>query len=227
MSAALPESFTSAADRQSASVRFALPLSTRAALATLLARHRVLIVPGWNNSGARHWQTLWQNEFPSIRRVEQREWANPDPDEWVATLDAAVRAEKKPAILVAHSLGCITVARWAEAQRDAANGTWPVAGALLVAPADIERPTAHSALKSFAPVAISRLPFAARLVASSNDPCCSEVRARDLARQWGAGFSLVEGGGHINADSGLGFWPQGLSLLAWMSGHTSVTGRES
>lgn len=197
--------------------RAALPLSTRAALAALLARHRVLTVPGWNNSGPAHWQTLWEQEFPALQRVQQREWATPDPDEWVATLHAAVQASRRPTILVAHSLGCVTVARWAAAHK-ATGRTWPVVGALLVAPADVERPEANPALHAFAPIVTARLPFGARVVGSTSDRCCSEQRARELARQWGAGFSLVENGGHINAESSVGAWPQGLALLAWLNG---------
>lgn len=201
-----------AADRLRAA-RDALPLSTRAALATLLVRHRVLVVPGWNNSGPEHWQTRWQQEFPAIERVEQGNWAAPDPDDWVRNLDRAVRGSRRPVVLVAHSLGCVTVARWA-AQT---GNTWPVAGALLVAPADVERAEAHAALQPFAPLARRRhLPFTARVVGSSNDPCCSEQRARELARDWGAGFTCLRNGGHINVASGHGHWPQGLALLAWL-----------
>lgn len=205
------------AESVSRPTRAALPLSTRAALAALLARHRVLMVPGWNNSGPAHWQTLWEQEFPALKRVQQPEWANPDPDEWVATLHDAVQASRRPTILVAHSLGCVTVARWAAAHK-ATGHTWPVVGALLVAPADVERPEANPALHAFAPIASARLPFGARVVGSTNDHCCSEQRAREFARQWGAGFSRVENGGHINAESSVGAWPQGLALLAWLNG---------
>lgn len=205
------------AESVSRPTRAALPLSTRAALAALLARHRVLTVPGWNNSGPAHWQTLWEQEFPALTRVQQREWATPDPDEWVATLHDAVQASRRPTILVAHSLGCVTVARWAAAHKETGR-TWPVVGALLVAPADVERPGANIALRAFAPIATERLPFGTHVVGSNNDRCCSESRAREFARRWGAGFSLVENGGHINAESGVGAWPGGLAKLAWLNG---------
>lgn len=191
-----------------------LPLSTRAALASLLARYQVIVVPGWNNSGPGHWQTHWENEFPALQRVRQKNWAAPDPVDWVDTLDQTIRRSRKPVVLVAHSLGCITVARWA--MRNSTE-TWPVVGALLVAPADVERSDVAPALRPFAPIAHGRLPFVSHVVGSNNDPCCSEVRARELASHWGAAFSLVRDGGHINADSGLGGWPQGLSMLAWMT----------
>lgn len=205
---------------QPAPARDALPLATRGALAALLSRHRVLIVPGWNNSGPAHWQSRWQAEFPSMQRVHQEDWAQPDPAAWTAMLDAAVRQSSRPAILVAHSLGCITVANWVR-DHAARDGAWPVVGALLVAPADVEREDAPSPLRPFAPIARLPLPFVTRLVASNNDPACSEARARALAATWGAGVTLLDRGGHINADSGLGAWPYGLSLLAWLQGAAS------
>ena len=39
------------------------------------------------------------------------------------------------------------------------------------------------------------------------------ARARLFAEHWGSRLVVVPGAGHINADSGLGDWPQGLKLL--------------
>lgn len=216
MSAAFDESTYSRDLPWQMAVRLALPLSTRAALAGLLARHRVLLVPGWNNSGPAHWQTLWQAAFPALERVEQREWARPGREDWVDTLDRSIRRERRPVILVAHSLGCVTVAHWAARELGQGRDAWPVAGALLVAPADVERPSANDALAPFSPIPRQPLPFASQVVGSSDDPCCSEERAREMAAGWGACFTCVRQAGHINADSGIGFWPQGLAMLAWL-----------
>lgn len=198
------------------SARMALPLSTRAALAGLLARHRILLLPGWKDSGPAHWQTLWQQEFPGMERVVQRDWLQPDPDAWVGALDEHLRASRQPAVVVAHSLGCVTLARWAAQRGRTAAQAWPLAGALLVAPADVERLDVPTPLRRFAPIARRPLPFPACVVASSNDPCCSEDAARALASAWRASCVVLPDAGHINADSALGSWPHGLSLLAWM-----------
>lgn len=99
---------------------------------------RYLIVPGWQGSPEDHWQTHWQNSLPNSARVEQADWLTPRREDWVAALAEAIAADSTPVILIAHSLGCITVAHWA--------ATAPlqflrqVRGALLVAPADVERP---------------------------------------------------------------------------------------
>jgi predicted alpha/beta hydrolase family esterase len=50
-------------------------------------------------------------------------------------------------------------------------------------------------------------------VASRNDPFCRWPRAEQLARDWGAELIDLGEAGHINADSGLGDWPQGQAWL--------------
>jgi hypothetical protein len=61
---------------------------------------------------------------------------------------------------------------------------------------------------------LTRLPFAATVVASADDPYVAFGRARVFAAGWGA--NLIDAGvaGHINAASGLGEWPAGQRVLA-------------
>ena len=87
----------------------------------------MLIVPGLGDSGPGHWQTLWENEHPEYRRVTQRDWNDPDLNEWAASIDRAIRNSAAPSVLVAHSFGCLAVARRAAICRDG------ILGALLVA----------------------------------------------------------------------------------------------
>lgn len=170
-----------------------------------------LIVPGLNNSGAGHWQSLWQGLLRNSRRAELGDWGAPDRTEWVAALDEAIKSLAPPVIICAHSLGCHAVAWWA-ALKAKADG-FPVAGALLVAPPDCERREKLPRASGFAPMPFARLPFPSFLIASRDDEYASIEDSRGLARNWGARF--IDGGrlGHINADSNLGLWPQGLTLL--------------
>jgi uncharacterized protein len=167
----------------------------------------VLVVPGWTGSGPAHWQTLWQWAHPRWSRVEQEDWDRPDPSAWTATLRAAVRASPAPPVLVAHSLGSLTVARCA------AEGPAPVAGALLVAPADVERSDTPEELRSFAPVPTAPLPFPSIVVASRSDPYLDWQRAVDLAVAWGSRLHDAGMAGHINTEAGFGPWSEGLTLL--------------
>ena len=99
---------------------------------------RYLIVPGWQGSPDDHWQSHWQNSLPNSARVEQADWLTPRREDWVAALAEAIAADSTPVILIAHSLGCITVAHWAATAPS--QFLRQVRGALLVAPADVERP---------------------------------------------------------------------------------------
>ncbi|WP_195827917.1 RBBP9/YdeN family alpha/beta hydrolase, partial [Bordetella pertussis] len=89
-----------------------------------------------------------------------------------------------------------------------------VAGALLVAPADVERPGAPAAIAAFGPVPRQSLPYQSVVIASDDDPYCRLERARQFAQDWGSRLVVLQGAGHINADSQLGAWPQGLKQLA-------------
>ena len=166
--------------------------------------HRIVIVPGWRNSGPDHWQSLWAAQLPHAERVEQEDWLVPHREPWVAALEAQVLSQPGPVVIVAHSLGCITAAHMGQ------EASARVSGALLVAPADPER---RAQLADFAPVPYAPLPYRSVLVASSNDPFCPIRRAGAYARAWGSEFVRLNDAGHINVDSGHGHWPLGLALL--------------
>lgn len=169
---------------------------------------RILLLPGLYDSGPDHWQSLWERNHPAWRRVRQREWTSPRCADWVAALQEAISASDTPVILVAHSLGCCLVVHWALHHKGL------VKGALLVAPPDVEAPTFPAHVTGFTPTPLTRLPFPATVVASTNDPFCSLACARSFADHWGARLRVLGPLGHINERSGLGAWPAGLKLVA-------------
>ncbi|OCT22559.1 alpha/beta hydrolase [Pseudomonas putida] len=177
---------------------------------------RYLIVPGWQGSPDNHWQTHWQRSLPNSARVEQQDWLTPQRRDWVQALEQAIDAERSPVILIAHSLGCITVAHWAAQASPALLRR--VRGALLVAPADVERPTCAPALRNFAPIPLHALPFPSQVVSSDNDPAVSVPRALYLAKAWGAEAGLLSNAGHINVKSGHERWEQGFAYLYRLQG---------
>ncbi|MGK6321688.1 RBBP9/YdeN family alpha/beta hydrolase [Sphingomonas sp. DT-51] len=171
----------------------------------------VLTVPGLGGSGPSHWQTLWEKSRPDTARIELGMWDRPHRNAWVTKIDQAVASARAPVILVAHSLGCVAVAWWASLSPQPYG--WPVAGALLVAPADVDRAGVAPELAPFAPSPKQPLPFPSIVVASSDDPWVTLDRAHSLAVDWGSHFIDYGACGHINAASGLGHWPDGLELL--------------
>lgn len=169
---------------------------------------RVLLLPGWQNSGVGHWQSLWEVQHGD-HRVAQHDWLRPLRGDWSARLEEEVIAAPGPVLLAAHSLGCILVAAWAAHSQN----TNKVSGALLVAPGDVERMDLRQQIPGWAPIVRQRLPFASILVGSTNDPYCSAERAQSLAQSWGARYIELGARGHINAESDLGAWPEGRAWL--------------
>jgi predicted alpha/beta hydrolase family esterase len=171
-------------------------------------RPPLLLVPGWENSKPAHWQSLWEAATPGARRAEMPDWYVPELAGWVAALEKAIAACPTPPILACHSLGCITLAHWTvQHQR-------PVHAALLVAPADVDRPTCPEPLRGFAPIPLLRLPFPTHVVTSEDDPYLNPDRAEEFATAWGSAFTRLRTGGHFNATSGYGPWAFGEELLA-------------
>jgi predicted alpha/beta hydrolase family esterase len=174
----------------------------------------LLVLPGWQNSGPRHWQSRWEALYGDVR-VEQSDWMHPLRGDWMMRLDEAIgeleATEESPQVaLVAHSLGCQLVAAWAAHSRK----TGRVRAALLVAPPDVEREEVQYALHSFTPIVRVLLPFPALAVISSDDPFCAPERALAMAADWGARTLEAGPRGHLNSDSGLGDWAEGRQLLA-------------
>ena len=185
-----------------------------------------LLVPGLGNSGPTHWQTLWETQRGDCQRVELGMWDKPHRNTWVNQMNLAIRAAHGPVVLVAHSLGCIAVAWWAQLERSAGCGR--VTGALLVAPPDTDFFPLDDRLLAFAPTPATPLPFPSILVASRNDPWLGFHAARRLARVWGSRFADAGEAGHINADSGLGAWHEGqqlLDLLLQADGNPALSAR--
>jgi predicted alpha/beta hydrolase family esterase len=136
---------------------------------------RVLLLPGWLDSLPPHWQARWQAEH-GFEKVEQDDWQWPRRGDWMARLDDVLLAGERPALLVAHSLGCQLVASWAAHSRHTAR----VAGALMVAPPDTEREDMPPQLFNWRPVSRRPLPFPGVVVLSTTIPSAP----RTAAERW-------------------------------------------
>jgi len=175
--------------------------------ASALAPFRVLIAPGLHNSGPGHWQSRWQLLNPAFERVRQADWAQPDLARWAARIDHHRHhgRDQRPVLIVAHSFGALATAY------SVARDPHGVAGVLLVAPADPDKFQVAAHLPQQA------LPVPSIVVGSRNDPWMTLEKAGLWARRWDS--VLVDAGalGHINAESNLGDWPQGLETLYFLA----------
>ncbi|MDD4991917.1 MAG: alpha/beta fold hydrolase [Paludibacter sp.] len=167
------------------------------------------IIPGYGGSGPEHWQTYFEKTQTNFKRINQKDWDHPDINEWAETVDKAIEGyDPESVVLVAHSLGCLTVAEWVRRYNR------KIKAALLVAPPDTDVIHQKVQEKLFEVSPTQRIPFPTTLVASTNDPWASIEKAEFYAQQWGSEFINIGAAGHINAQSGLGEWKQGLEILS-------------
>ncbi|WFE26674.1 alpha/beta hydrolase [Solwaraspora sp. WMMD791] len=184
-----------------------------------MARH--LLVPGRGLPRPEHWLNRWAAANPGYR------WAPPPPGppyvlaERLAALHAAITASDEPAVLIAHSAGCLTVAHWA------ARHHGPVAAALLVTPPYLDpgwRPGPDDPTDLYTDaVPRQRLPFRTVLVASRTDPYTTVEEFARYAADWGAELYDAGDAGHIETASGYGPWPAGERLVAALADASPIS----
>ena len=163
---------------------------------------RLLVIPGLHDSGPAHWQTWLQQQYRDSHRVVQRDFSRPDLARWAEriqrTLDGAAHERASGGwIAVAHSFGCLALARHLADHRDS-----PIRQALFVAPAEPDKFGLTESLPHH------RLHIPCSLIASQNDPWMSAASALRWASRWGAGYSNLGAVGHINTEAGFGPFPR-------------------
>jgi serine hydrolase len=169
---------------------------------------RYLLVPGRGIASSEHWLQRWADAHPEYR------WAPEPPGppfilrERVAALDAVVSESDEPAVLIAHSAGCITTAVWA------ASHAGPVRAALLVTPPYVDGLESDDPLEAPWVVPRSRLPFRSVVVASRTDPYTTFAQFEQFAMDWGAELFDAGDVGHLDTASGFGPWPVGEQLVS-------------
>jgi predicted alpha/beta hydrolase family esterase len=166
------------------------------------SRFTFVLVPGRYNSGPEHWQSIWERELPLWRRIEQRNWDDPDIHRWAGSIGRALARSPRPALLAGHSLGALASCL------AAVEMPGRIAGLLLVAPAEPSRFDAQDDVPARA------LGVPSLLVASRDDPFLSLGRAEHWAGVWGSELVDLGDAGHINAESGFGPWRFGRELMA-------------
>jgi len=170
-------------------------------LSELLKLHPVLIVPGLHNSDEHHWQTRWQKQLPHSQRIRVDNWSNANLETWRNGILAQLDQIQSPAVLIAHSFGTLASASIA------AEYPEKIAALFLAAPADPNKFGITEQLPQ------NFLSVPTKIIASSNDPWMSEHKAAYWALLWGADYLRIKNVGHINSQSNLGDWPQGIQEL--------------
>ncbi len=179
----------------------------------------IVLVPGLNNAGPAHWQTLLQNKFVNIVRVKQDDWDNPSRKPWIAGIEQIVKTIDGPIVFVGHSCGSVAIAQWAEQFGGCYSN---IKGALLVAPADVDRENAHIDILAMRPLPKAAINFKSIIICSDNDDHCTLDKSYLLARQWNSEVVLVKGGSHFHTEAGYGKWPLVEQLMAELAGQPLI-----
>lgn len=169
---------------------------------------RILTVPGLYGSGPLHWQTRWESRY-GFSRIEQANWNNPDYSQWAESLRKYVEDEGNEAgvVLVAHSLGCHLVVKSFPWIRDVVKGVF------LVAPPDLNSGIIRQDLSMFSLTVYSELGVPGYLIYSEDDPYANTLYSEKYGRDIGVMSVNVGMCGHINSESNIGDWEEGLNYL--------------
>lgn len=173
-------------------------------------KERVLILHGWGGSEEPHWQWWLARElagrgypvwFPLLGECHY-----PRKHKWIGE-GKEILESFRPDTVIAHSLGAVL---WLHL---AAENIAPVKRLLLVAPPAPD--TRLETIKTFFPYrpAADLKAAEAHLVFSGNDTYLNPGEGARLARLLGIDFSLFEGAGHFNPQSGHGPWPWVLNWI--------------
>ena len=177
---------------------------------------RYLVLHGWESHRPReHWHWWLTEELR--RRGEQVLYPQlPAPDtptlaDWLEILHAELaQLGDGERIIVAHSMSCQL---WLHAVNELSPAE-QVDRVLLVAAPDPTELARYDVVFDFAitspdPAAVARAARTTRLVCSTDDPWTPNGPPyADL----GLPVDVIQGGGHLNPDSGYGAWP---AMLRW------------
>ena len=134
----------------------------------------------------------------------------PDPGRWAAALGQAVGVPDDNTVVVAHSLGCITVLRYLLTL----SGPWRL-GSLVLVSGFVDKLPALPLLDSYIgegldPARLSKSIGHVAVIRSDGDPYVPVGYTDALAQMLGTGAVVVPGAGHFLAADGVTSLPQAL-----------------
>lgn len=173
---------------------------------------RVVIVHGFGASIDDHWFPWLAHATPGAERIALPVATTPAAETWISTVaDAIGRLDPETAV-VAHSLGCVTVAQAVRRVADSADrlglfiAVAPFAQALpTIGDPDLDAFIADG-LDAFIDmdlVSIQDLIERVEVVRSDNDPIVPPIASDQFAHALGADVHVVPGAGHFLAREGI------------------------
>ena len=194
------------------------PVGQAAAQSAAFDGKTVYIVHGYRASSEDHWfewlEHSIEDQGGEAHRVELPESSAPDPELWQEALDSQLQTLTPDTLIVAHSLGGLSVLSLLS------EGTHPTIGGLLLVSSFKDRLPAIPELDGFIDnsvfnAAVVENAAERRLVfASDNDPYVEPALTEAMAQAINAEFVTEPGGGHFLASDGYEQFPQLYERLA-------------
>lgn len=181
-----------------------------------------LIVPGVGGSGTEHWQSWLQRQLHNSSRVEQ-DWDHPILTIWVNNLAEMLLQAPESVQIVAHSFGCLTSLATLDQYPELGH---KVKKLILVAPANPARfcpagfaakvehtlqpdSEKHPHQDSYYDYFFQLRPqVPTEMIMSENDPWLPFDIAQRLTQAWNIPSRNLGQVGHINVESGFGYFPE-------------------
>lgn len=175
-----------------------------------------VVVPGWQGSGAGHWQTWLEMQLQADGRETRRpafaDLDRPDLTDWLTALRVTLADLPADGFdVVAHSLGAVLWLHHVAAPDDAPRP----ARVLLVAPPAPSTEIAEIAVFFPPPLDVDAVRHGADgtvLVGGEGDPYLPDGIASAYGVPLKIATTVVAGGAHLNIESGYGEWP---AVLDW------------
>lgn len=178
---------------------------------------RVVIVHGYESSPDANWfpwlQSVLETEGVAVTVVPLPDPDAPDKAAWADAVSAALGVPDAKSVVVAHSLGVVTVLRVLAALEE----PWELGGLVLVA-GFAEPLEALPELNGFlaTDVDVERVATSIRertVLRSDTDPFVPPAASDDLARRLDARLQVHPGAGHFMADDGVTRLPALLDVI--------------
>ncbi|QOY52245.1 RBBP9/YdeN family alpha/beta hydrolase [Candidatus Sulfurimonas baltica] len=172
---------------------------------------KVLLLHGWGGSDFPHWQSWLAGEIAKeYGKVSFLKFSNidfPNKNDWENELKTELE-DFKPDIVICHSIANIL---WFHICNNL--HVEKIEKLYMVAPPSLKCNIEE--LKSFFPCKIPTNLNAKEslLITSTNDPYLTQDEAKALQADLGIPMKVLDGAGHINAESGFGEWSWMLEEL--------------
>ncbi len=185
---------------------------------------RVFIIHGWGGHPGEGWFPWLKQELETlnykVRILKMPNTHHPTIKEWVVYLQQQVKEPNQDTYFVGHSIGCQTILRYLEQNKQSVGGAVFVGGWFTLT--GLETEEEKSITKSWleTPIDLAKIKQKAKhfvAIFSDNDPFVPLDNQELFKKKLGAKILVEKGKGHMNDESNTKQLPSVLEALLGMA----------